>query len=220
MRLPLANVTAIAGAVMFPALSELQNNIKSVKRAYLRANRMIALLTFPMMMGLSALAESAILVIYGDKWRGAIGVVQVLCFAGLAQSVYNTASWIFLSRGRPDILFRLGILSMLVRIVGVFIGLQWGLLGVAWAYMLGGYLFLLYPTWSSAERLIGVRFTELLKNVAGPFYCSACMAAVIYMSDQWLFVSTAPLVTTTGAHVCWNCYLCVPDNTLQIRGVA
>ena len=144
-----------------------------------------------MMMGLGALAEPAILLIYGNQWRSAVGIFQVLCFAGLAQSVYNTATWIFLSRGRPDILFRLGILSMLVRIVGVFTGLQWGLLGVAWAYMLGGYLFLLYPTLSSAGRLIGLRFTELLKNVAGPFYCSACMATVIYISDQWLFVQQA-----------------------------
>ena len=125
------------------------------------------------------------------KWRGAVGIVQVLCFAGLAQSVYNTASWIFLSRGRPDILFRLGILSMLVRVAGVLIGMQWGLLGVAWAYVLGGYLCLLYPTWSSAGHLIGLRFAELLKNVAGPFYCAACMAAAIWFSDQWLFYQQA-----------------------------
>ena len=150
MRMPLENVTTIAGSVMFPALSKLQDNVEPVRRAYLRANRMIVLLTFPMMLGLSALAEPAILVIYGDKWRSAVGIVQVLCFAGLAQSVYNTASWIFLSCGRPDILFRLGILSMLVRVAGVLIGMQWGLLGIAWAYVLGGYLFLLYPTWSSA----------------------------------------------------------------------
>ena len=191
MRIPLVNVTAIAGAVMFPALSELQNNVESVKRAYLRANRMIALLTFPLILGLSALAEPAILVIYGDNWRSAVGIVQVLCFAGLAQSVYNTASWIFLSCGRPDILFLLGILSMLVRVAGVLIGMRWGLLGVAWAYVLGGYLFLLYPTWSLAGHLIGLRFAELLKNAAEPFYCAACMAGAIWLSDQWLFVHQA-----------------------------
>ena len=116
---------------------------------------------------------------------------RCLCFAGMAQSVYNTASWIFLSCGRSDILFRLGILSMVVRIAGVFIGMQWGLLGVAWAYMLGGYLCLLYPTWSSAGHLIGLRFLELLKNTAAPFYCSACMAGVIWLSNQWLLVHQA-----------------------------
>ena len=187
MRVPLGNITAMTGTVMFPALSQLQNNIESTKRAYLRANRMIALLTFPMMLGLCALAEPAILATYGQQWRGAIDITQLLCFAGLAQSVYNTASWILLSRGRPDLLFRLGILSMVVRVSGVLIGLHWGLVGIAWAYVIGGYVFLLYPTVFLAGNLIDLRFGEFLKNVAAPFYCAAIMAVAIWLSDQWLF---------------------------------
>jgi O-antigen/teichoic acid export membrane protein len=191
MRMPLTNVVAVTGAVMFPALSTLQDDLQSLKRGYLRATRMIALLTFPMMLGLSVLAQPAILVVYGAQWRSAVGIVQVLCFAGMAQSVYNTASWIFLSRGRPDILFRLGILSLVVRVTGILIGMNWGLIGVAWAYMLGGYLCLLYPTWSSAGRLIDLNFVELLKNAAGPFYCATGMAVTMWLSDRWLFVDRA-----------------------------
>jgi O-antigen/teichoic acid export membrane protein len=204
MRLPLANITAIAGAVMFPALSKLQNDVETTTRAYLRANRMIALLTFPMVLGLCALAEPAILVFYGEKWNGTIAIIRVLCLAGLAQSVYNTASWIFMSCGRPDILFRLGILTMVVRVAGVLIGMHWGLLGVAWAYTLGSYLCIMYPTWAAAGHLIGLRFADFLKNVAGPFYCAACMAAIIWLSDQWLFIQQPNwlrLVTHTFAGV-------------------
>ena len=189
MRMPVTNVTVITGGVMFPALSTLQDNLETMRRAYLRANRMIALLTFPMMLGLSVLAEPAILVVYGQKWRSAIAIVQLLCFAGLAQSVYNTASWIFLSRGRTDILFRLGLLSMIVRITGVLIGAHWGLIGIAWGYVLGGYLFLMYPTWHFAGRLIDLRFIALLRNVAAPFFCAAVMATAIWFSDQLLFVA-------------------------------
>jgi O-antigen/teichoic acid export membrane protein len=187
MRLPLTTVTDVSGAVMFPALSELRDDIESTKRAYLRANRMIALFTFPMMLGFSVLAEPAILVIYGNGWRDAVVIAQLLCLAGMAQSIYNTAGWIFLSRGRTDILFRLGVLSMLVRVAGVLIGMHWALLGIAWAYLLGGYTFLLYPTLSLAGGLIGLRFTSLLKNVAAPFACAACMAAVTWISNHWLF---------------------------------
>jgi PST family polysaccharide transporter len=132
---------------------------------------MIALLTFPMMLGMSVLAEPLVLLIYGEKWQSAVGIVQVLCFAGLAQSVYNTAGWIFLSRGRSDILFRFGVLSMLVRGVGVLVGMHWGLLGIAWAYVAGGFLALMLPTWAAAGRLIGVGLGEMVSNVAG-FWCA------------------------------------------------
>jgi Polysaccharide biosynthesis C-terminal domain len=69
--------------------------------------------------------------------------------------------------------------------------MHWGLVGIAWAYVLGGFACLLYPTWSAAGRLIGLRFADLLKNVAGPFYCAACMAAAIWLFDHWLLVEHA-----------------------------
>ncbi len=191
MRLPLTNITGTAGTVMFPALAALRDDIDAVKRAYLRANRMIALLTFPMMLGMSVLAEPLVLLIYGEKWQSAVGIVQVLCFAGLAQSVYNTAGWIFLSRGRSDILFRFGVLSMLVRGVGVLVGMHWGLLGIAWAYVAGGFLALMLPTWAAAGRLIGVGLGEMVSNVAGPFCCAVGMAALIWLSDRGLFAGEA-----------------------------
>ena len=185
MQLPLTNVTGITHTVMFPALSAMQADVESMKRVYLQANRMIALLTFPMMIGLCVLANPAILVVYGNKWSDATGIVQILCFAGLSQSVYNTASWIFLSCGKTDTLFRLGAYATLVRVVGVLIGIHWGIAGAAWAYFLGGFL-IWYPTWTAAGRLIHLRFAELLKNLSGPISCAATMGVAIWFSDTWL----------------------------------
>jgi len=144
-----------------------------------------------MMLGMSVLAEPLVLLIYGEQWHSAVGIVQVLCFAGLAQSVYNTAGWIFLSRGRSDILFRFGVLSMLVRGVGVLIGVHWGLLGIAWAYVVGGYVALMLPTWAAAGRLIGVGLGEMVWNVAGPFFCALGMAGLVVLSDRAFFAGEA-----------------------------
>jgi len=187
MRLPLTNVTGLTHTVMFPALSAMQEDDDAVKRVYLRANRMIALLTFPMMIGLSVLAEPAILVVYGDKWRGTIELVQILCFAGMYQSVCNTAGWIFLSRGRTDILLRLGIYTAFVRMAGVFVGYRWGVIGIAWAYMLGGYFFICYPTWFAAGRLIHLRVRDMVRNMVGPLCCATAMGVLIWISDEWVF---------------------------------
>jgi PST family polysaccharide transporter len=187
MRLPLANVTDVTSSVMFPALSSIQDDVEAIRRAYLRGTRMIALVIFPTMIALCVLAEPAILVVYGAKWRGSIVILQLLCFAGLAQSTYSTASWIFMSQGRTDVLFRLGILSTVVRATGVLIGAHWGLMGVAWAYVLGGYVFVWYPVWSSAGRIVNLRFSALLRNVAGPFACAAAMGVALLLSDRWLF---------------------------------
>jgi len=187
MRLSLANVNDVTGSVMFPALSSIQHDVEAVKRAYLRASRMTSLIVFPMMIALGVLAEPAILVIYGSKWRESIAILQLLCVAGVALSTYSTAGWIYMSQGRTDILFRLGVYATAVRVIEVVIGAHWGLVGVAWAYVIGGYVFIWYPTWAGAGRLVNLSFTTLLRNVAAPFACAASMGAVLWLSDRWVF---------------------------------
>ena len=72
-------------------------------------------------------------------------------------------------------LFRMGLYTTTVRVTGVLIGAHWGLMGVAWAYVIGGYVFICYPTWARAGRLVNLSFTALLRNVEGPFACAALM---------------------------------------------
>ncbi len=186
MQLPVTNVTGITGTVMFPALSAMQDEGESVRRAYLRATRMIALCAFPMMIGLGVVAEPAILVLYGEKWSETISVLRILCVAGLANSVYFTAGWIFLSRGRSDLHVRWGIYAALVRVIGILVGVQWGILGVAWAHVAGTWICICYPTWSSAVRLVNLRFRDMLHSLRGPFCCAVAMGVLLWMSDRWM----------------------------------
>jgi PST family polysaccharide transporter len=184
MRMPSTAITATAGSVMFPSLSLIQSDIESVTRVYLRANRLIAAVTFPAMVGLLALAEPLILALLGEKWRGAILLLQLLCLAGIAQSVYNTSGWIYLSYGRSDLLLRSAIYAFVARVAGVLIGLRWGVTGIVCGYVVGVYACVLYPTWSAAGRLIGLRMIDLLKNVSPPLLCAAAMGAVVWLANQ------------------------------------
>jgi amino acid adenylation domain-containing protein len=186
MRAPSTAITATAGGVMFPSLSLIQADVESVKRVYLRSNRLIAAVTFPAMAGLVAVAEPLILSLVGEAWRSAIPLLQLLCLAGVAQSVYNTSGWLYLSYGRPDLLLRSGIYAFAARVAGVLIGLHWGVPGIVCGYVVGVYVCVLYPTWSAAGRLVGLRMTDLLKNVSAPFLCAAAMGAVVAFANQWV----------------------------------
>ncbi|HEY1724869.1 MAG TPA: MOP flippase family protein [Steroidobacteraceae bacterium] len=192
MRLAQANINDVSTTVMFPALSSIQHDVRAVGQAYLRGTRMIALLTFPTMIALGVLAQPAVLVVYGSRWQDSIPILQLLCVAGAALTTYSTAGWLFLSQGRTDILFYLGIYSVIVRTTGVLIGSRWGLIGVAWAYVIGCYLFIWYPNWASAARLLGLSFTTLLRNVAGPFACAATIGVLLWASDHFLCRGLAP----------------------------
>jgi amino acid adenylation domain-containing protein len=186
MRTPSTAITATAGGVMFPSLSLIQADVESVRRVYLRSNRLIAAVTFPAMAGLIAVAAPLILSLFGEKWRGTIPLLQLLCLAGAAQSVYNTSGWLYLSCARPDLLLRSGVYAFAARIAGVLIGLHWGVPGIVCGYVIGVYACVLYPTWSAAGRLVGLRMIDLLRNVSAPILCAAAMGAVVAHAIHWV----------------------------------
>jgi len=182
MLLPVSQISAVISRVMFPALSSIQEEVERVKKVYLRSTRIIALFSFPLMVGLFVLAEPFIIAVLGEKWRQVVPVLQILCISGLGQSVGSTVGWIYNSQGRTDLQFKWGMFSAAVRIIAFTIGLHWGIIGVASAYVISGYVILWYPAWTIPGKLINLSFFEMLKNLSSVFYCAVAMGIAIWGS--------------------------------------
>ncbi len=181
MLLPVAHISSVIARVMFPVMSELQKDIGKSKEVYLRATRIIALITFPLMAGLLVTAEPFILTVYGNKWQEVSPILKIFCFNGALQSVGTTVGWIYIAQGRTDLMFRWGLFAGAVRGISSLIGLRWGLVGVASAYVLSGCILLWYPAWAIPGRLIGLGFGEMVKNLWGPFYCTVFMGTAVWI---------------------------------------
>ena len=134
MLMPLAQISWVLSRVMFPVLSRMQSDTARVKQGYLRAIGVIGLVTFPIVTGLFAVAEPFVLTVFGPRWESMVPIVQILCLAGLSQSVGTTTGWIYQSQGRTDWMFRWGLASSAVTLVAFGIGILWGVTGVATAY--------------------------------------------------------------------------------------
>jgi O-antigen/teichoic acid export membrane protein len=190
MLMPLGQVTNVLGQVMFPALSRMQHDRDRVKRIYLRSIAAIALITFPMMMGLFVVAEDFVLTLYGEKWSGVTPVLQILCVVGMIQSLVATAGWIFQSQGRTDWMLRWGLVSgalgILSFVLGVYIG---SIEAVALCYAVVNFI-LLYWKISIPGKLISLQFREVMLSVAGIFGCTLFMAGAVWLlglvlPDDW-----------------------------------
>jgi PST family polysaccharide transporter len=208
MLLPLTQISTVVSRVMFPAFSEIQHEIPALRAAYLRATRLIALISFPMMVGLLAAAESFILTVYGKAWAGVVPLLQVLCLTGLEQSVSTTVGWIYNSLGRTDIQFRWGLFAGAVRATAVIIGLRWGVLGVAVSYAVSGSVILWYPGWAIPGKLVGLRFREMVVNLRPIFACALSMGLGVWLlgyliGDLWPQWMRLAVQTASGVFLYW-----------------
>lgn len=179
MLMPITQVTANLSRVMLPALSRIQDDKARVKSIYLRSTGVIALITFPMMLGLFVSADVFVLTLFGAKWVAVTPVIRVLCFVGLVQSIGTTVGWIYHSQGRTDLMFKWGIGVGVVTIISFAVGIFWGAIGVAIAYAIRSYL-LLYFSYSIPGKLIDMTFGEVVSAVNGVLACSVLMATGIF----------------------------------------
>lgn len=180
MLLPLTQVTNVLGRVMFPVLSRVQGDRVRVKRIYLRAVGLIALITFPLMLGLFVVSEHFVLALYGPKWYAVAGVLPLFCLVGMSQSLVATSGWLYQSQGRTDLMFRWIVGAGSLAILSFLIGIKLGTIeAVAACYALL-HTFLLYWSIAIPGRLIGLTFGEVARSVAGTLACAGAMAAGVW----------------------------------------
>lgn len=205
MLFPLTNVSKVLARVMFPSLSIIQEDRSRVKQIYLKMTRMIALVTFPLMTGLFVTVQPFVLTVFGFKWIEMIPILQVLCLIGLIQSIITLNGNLYLSQGKADLQFKLSLIFKANIILGIIVGLRWGIMGVAVGYATAS-LVNVYPNFYFAGGLVNLRFSELLRNLSGVFACAVTMATVVWvlgllLPDSWPYWGDLVVQVTIGGVV-------------------
>ncbi len=174
--LPLEQVTHPLGRVMLPYLSRNQSNEPVYRQMYERAATALMAITQPGILVLTVFAEDAFRILFGPAWLGAAPIFQCLGAAALLQVVTSSLGWLFLSQGRGLHYLTVGAVGSAITITAIITGLQWGALGVAFAYAVGD-LALKGPfTIWMAGRAGPVRFGHLCALI-GPHLAAIAIAA-------------------------------------------
>ena len=189
MMFPLTSISRVISNVMFPSFSLIQEDKQRVKELYLKITRTIALITFPLIFGLFVTVKPFVMVVFGQKWIAMIPILQILCLLGIPQSIGTLNGNIYLSQGRADLQFKVSLFLKASVILGIVIGLHWGVIGVAIGYTIAS-IINFYPSISYAERLINMSFSELMRNLSGVFAFASMMAAAVWLlgvllPDNW-----------------------------------
>lgn len=179
---PVRTVTRVIQEVLFPALSRVQDDNASIRRGYLRACSVIALVAFPAMFGLAAVSGPFVRVVLGERWADAIPLVTVLAPAGAVQAMSHTGGILYRAKGRTDLLFRWGLVAGSVIVGSYVIGLRWGLTGVGVAY--GTALVVLAaPALIIPFRLVDLRFTTFLRTLI-PYAVSSLVMVILVVTAR------------------------------------
>ncbi len=178
MLYPQQTVSLVISRVTLPTYAQLQHDHSRFRQAYLKTVGAIALVMFPLMLGVTALAEPFVLVVFGEGWQPVILLISILAPVGMLQSIITTVGAIYTAKGRTDLLFQVGGAAAVFVILAFLIGLRWGIIGVASLYAIA-YLVLTYPSFAIPLSLIELPMRELGRVLWRPLVCSLLMTLAV-----------------------------------------
>jgi len=209
-RLPdllIINTLSVLAVVFFPAFSSIQNQQDLLRKSFLSSLRYVQLLVTPLCLGMLVAAEPIIRVIFGDQWLQAVPLMQVLSLYALVLSIGFHVGDIYKAIGRPDILLKLAIPILLVRLTALWIGSQYSLIGIATGHLVAASIELVIRA-IVTTRVIQVTLLEMLKQltafIAGIVLLALAIPALYFTRDalpivQLIVVSVAGAIGYVGA---------------------
>jgi teichuronic acid exporter len=173
--LPMDKLGPVIGQVAFPAFARVQARPADATEYLLKATRLIALISFPTMFGLSAVAPWFVPVVLGPKWHDAILPLQLLAismplrFAALAQAPFLKGL------GYARLSLTNTMLAFVLLPLAFLFGSQWGVVGMCVAWLA------VYPPYFALTVLRAGRVTPLtLEAVVRAMAPSALAATTMY----------------------------------------
>jgi O-antigen/teichoic acid export membrane protein len=191
--LPMDKVGPIIGQVAFPAFAEVQRRPHDATEYLLKAIRLIALCSFPMMFGLSTVAPWFVPLVLGPKWHDAVLPLQLLALAIPLRFVGLALPPFLKGLGYPRLSLTNTIITAVILPLSFLIGSFWGVVGVCSAWLIG-YPLCFGVTVVRAGRVAPVTLAAVLRAMAPAASASAAMSGGLWLVAAALPPSLGPIV--------------------------
>ena len=191
--LPVQKVSGIVNHVALPIFSRMQHDQEEIRVSVIKAIRVLSFIAFPLLWGISSIANEFVLLFLGQKWHSAILPLQLLALVMplkmIATFLPNAANAV----GRPDVSVKNVILASIIMPIAFLIGVQWGIAGVAIAWVT------VYPVVLAinAHRMllvIGSQLFDLLRAISPAVFSTTIMYINVW-GVRWLLEGSVDLLT-------------------------
>ena len=189
--IPSEKIGGVIMSVTPGILARVQHDKAELGRYFLMLVEGLSLLLLPATVGIALTAELLIPLLLGEKWRGAIPLVQILGVLLALRSITPVCGQVLVARLRSDLAMKYNITAAIVMPVSFLVGSFWGVTGVALAWLT------VSPPLSIAIfvitcREISLPISKLIAVVARPLAAVLVMAFAVLAVRSSLVSSALP----------------------------
>lgn len=170
---------------VFRGLSKVQDNKDTSKYIYFRTITLTAVYTLPFSIGLFWIAEPFIRVVYGEKWLPSALPLQILSQSAVFYCITTASRAVIAAQNQLFRQMQVQLECLAVIVISAWIGLKWGLVGIAWAVLLGSVYYSLRLL-KVASRSIEGNFRNLMQALKPSLLLNAILLSILFLADRLL----------------------------------
>lgn len=191
---PSSNLTSIMQRVTYPVLCQIQDDDERLALIYRRFLRVSAFLIFPLLVGLSAVAEPFILLLLKEQWLFASTLLQIICFGMMWYPIHAINLNLLQVKGRSDLFLKLEIVKKIMAVVILCITVPMGLIAMCVGQIFSSIICLIINTHYTG-KLIQVGFLRQMQDLLPTLLLSLTMWGVVYFTISFLTGFLLQLIT-------------------------
>ena len=179
------NINSSIGAVLFPKMSQEQNDKERVKQICRDSIRFGSFIMIPLMMGLAVCAESVVRLLLTDKWIQCVPFLQLFCIIYMFYPMHTANMQAIKALGHSGTYLKLEIIKKTIELISLLLVMNISVTAIAVNMAVLTSLFTILNAYPNI-KFLGYSFKEQMKDLLPSAIISIIMATIIYIIGKLL----------------------------------
>lgn len=111
------NINTSISKVLFPVISNYQDDILKVKQATRRSIKVGTYIVAPLMIGLAAVAEPFVAIVLTERWLACVPFLRIMCIIYMLQPIQTSSLQAMKALGRSDLCLKLEVIKKIMGLI-------------------------------------------------------------------------------------------------------
>lgn len=174
------NINTSIDSVLFPAMSEEQDDKSKVKSMMRRSIKTSRFIMWPIMLGVFAIAEPLISLLLTDKWLPCVPYLRVFCITYAFMPIHTANLNAIKAMGRSDIFLKLEIVKKTLGVALLVSTMCISVYAMALSLLISTALNTFVNAFPN-KKLLNYSYFEQIKDILPSIAISLFMAVVVYL---------------------------------------
>lgn len=178
--------------VLFPALSQCNDNQEEMKSITRRIIMMSTYVVFPMMIGLIAVAKPLVIVLLTEKWLACVLFLQIGCLAYMFRPLQFINNSVIKAAGESGLLLKLDVLKKTIGVILLIISMNYGVEGIAISLVITN-IISTFINIAPNRRILNYGYKAQFIDIGKSCVLAVIMGGVVY-SISFLSIPAFPML--------------------------